>query len=147
MSTEVVIIDDLIEQRSLVEESWLEACKERWIRSQKAGCDQGEKAIREWVKEHWRGFLRARWIQHMQGDCFWLELKRDSFGLLKRREFVNAGKLLDEIIEQLRCGEENLDILRKARKTKTPAEQATILEILLLIDVNANRLRCSFCDD
>jgi hypothetical protein len=147
MPTEVVMMDDCVLQRSLFEESWIEACKERWIRSQKAGYDQGEKAIRDWVKNHWRGFLRARWIEHMQGECFWLELKRDSFGLLKRRDLVDAGQLLDEIIEQLRCGDENLDILRKARLTKTPAEQATILDILLLIDVNANRLRCSFCDD
>ena len=145
MSTEVVIIDDCIVQRSLCEESWIEACKERWYRSQKAGYDQGEQAIREWVKDHWRGLASP--VDRTHAGCrFWLELKRSEFGLLKRREFVNAGQLLDEIIEQLRCGDENLDILRKARKTKTPAEQATILEILLLIDVNANRLRCSFCD-
>jgi hypothetical protein len=55
--------------------------------------------------------------------------------------------LLDEIIEMVRCGAENLDILRWARKSKTPAEQKTVREILALININAHRLRCFFCDD
>jgi hypothetical protein len=146
MTTEA-LIDENIERRSLREESWGEACKERWYLSQKAGCDQGEHALRLWVRQHWQGFLRARWIEHMQGFRFWVELDRKEFGLLKRRELVDARVLLDEIIEMVRCGAENLDILRWARKTKTCAEQKTVREILALININAHRLKCFFCDD
>jgi hypothetical protein len=103
--------------------------------------------LRFWVRQHWQGFLRARWIEHMQGYRFWVELKRDEFGLLKRRELVDARGLLDEIIEMVRCGAENLDILQWSRKTKTPAEQRTVIEILALININAHRLKCFFCDD
>jgi hypothetical protein len=146
MSTEA-LIDENVERRSLREESWGEACKERWYLSQKAGCDQGEHALRLWVRQHWQGFLRARWIEHMQGYRFWVELDRTEFGLLKRRDLVDARVLLDEIIEMVRCGAENLDILRWARKTKTCAEQNTVREILALININAHRLKCFFCDD
>jgi hypothetical protein len=142
-----VLIDESIECRSLCEESWREACADRWYRSEEAGCDLGEHALRQWVRRHWRGFLRARWIEHMQGYRFWVELPRSEFGLLKRRDLVDARHLLDEIIELLRCGAENLDIIRWARRTKTPAEQATVQDLLVLINVNAHRLRCSFCDD
>ena len=147
MSTDVLIVDETVERHSLHEESWGEACRERWYRSQEAGCDQGEQAIRQWVQKHWRGFLRARWIEHMQGYRFWVELPREEFGLLKRRALVDARHLLDEIIEQVRCGAENLDIIRWARRTKSAAEQLTIFEILCLININAHRLRCSFGDD
>ena len=140
-------VDDTIERRSLKEESWREACAERWYRSQDAGFDLGEHAIRLWVRMHWRGFVRARWIEHMQGVRFWVELDRKEFGLLRRHDLVDVRELLDAIIDQLRCGAENLDIVRWARKEKSPAEQATVKQLLTLIDVNAHRLRCFFCED
>lgn len=146
MSTDL-LIDENVERRSLREESWGEACKERWYQSQKAGCDLGEHALRLWVRQHWQGFLRARWIEHMQGYRFWVELDRGEFGLLKRRELVDARGLLDEIIEMVRCGAENLDVVRWSLQTKTPAEQKTVHEILALININAHRLKCFFCDD
>jgi len=133
--TKEALIDENVEHRSLREESWGEACKERWYLSQKAGCDQGEHALRLWVRQHWQGFR------------FWVELDRKEFGLLKRRDLVDARGLLDEIIEMVRCGAENLDILRWSRRTKTPAEQKTVKEILALININAHRLKCFFCDD
>jgi hypothetical protein len=140
-------VDENVERRSLNEDSWREACAERWYRSQDAGFDMGEHALRQWVRLHWRGFLRARWIEHMQGVRFWIELDRCEFGLLRRDDLVDARGLLDDIINQLRCGAENLDIVRWACREKSPAEQQTIKELLVLININAHRLRCSFCDD
>jgi hypothetical protein len=146
MSTDV-LIDPNVEYCSLQDEARLEALRERWIRSQEAGCDMGEQVIRQWVKKHWAGFLRERWIEHMQGRRFWVELPREEFGLLKRRAVLDACHLLEEIIEQVRCGAENLDIIRWARQTKSTAEQLTIFEILCLININAHRLECSFGTD
>jgi hypothetical protein len=141
------LIHDKVERRSLRDESWSEACRERWIASEKAGCDQGEQVLRYWVRKHWQGFLRARWIEHMQGSRFWVELDRDEFGLLQRRELEHARALLDEIIEKIRCGAENLDILLWSLTTKPPVDHKTVKELLALININAHRLRCSFCDD
>ena len=31
----------------------------KWISSQKAGYDLGDTAVKQWVREHWRGYLRA----------------------------------------------------------------------------------------
>jgi hypothetical protein len=139
------LVDDNVERRSLKEESWREACDERWYRSQEAGRDMGESAIRQWVHLHWPGFLRARWIEHMLGVRFWVELDRDEFGVLKKMP-GDLRPILDDLIEQLRCGAENLNILCWSRR-RPPDQQKAIRELLQLINVNAHRLRCHFSDD
>jgi len=133
--------DRQVELRSLHEESWQEACRERWYRSEEAGTDVGEAAVRHWVRQHRPGFLRARWLEHLAGERFWVELDRADFGLL-RRVPADARPLLNEVLERLRRGEENLGIVVWARRTQTPEERRAIFELLRLINVNAHRLRC-----
>ena len=81
----------------------------KWIESEKAGRDLGETAVRRWVKEHWWGYLRARWLEHLHGKCFWVELDRGDFGLLQRT-FNENDVLLDRILDRIKAGQENLDI-------------------------------------
>jgi hypothetical protein len=52
--------------------------------------------------QHWNGFLRERWLEHLQGRTFWIELDHDDFGLLQRTFQDSA--LLDEILERLKDG-------------------------------------------
>jgi hypothetical protein len=123
-----------------------EACIEeenrhKWIESQKAGYDLGEGCIREWVKRHWTGYLRARWVEHLQGKHFWIELDRGDFGLLQR-EFVTSRELLDAILDQLKSGKENLHIIFWAVSCGIPT--GPVHEILEALDVNSRRLRHRF---
>src|SRR6516165_9211956 len=99
-----------MEKCSVYVDSEKEAQCYKWIESEEAGHDLGEAAIRRWVKEHWWGYLRARWLEHLQGKRFWLELDRGDFGLLLR-EFCDNTLLLDRIVDRLKDGAENLDIL------------------------------------
>src|SRR5688572_32284212 len=108
------LLEPVVERRSLHEEAWREACRERWYRSEEAGTDVGDGAVRQWVHQHWPGFLRARWIEHLLGERFWLELDREDFGL-SRRVSADLRPLLDEILTRLGHGDENLDILVWAR--------------------------------
>lgn len=123
--------------RSVYRDCVEEAARYKWIQSEKAGYDLGESAIRQWVKEHWTGFLRARWVEHLQGKCFWVELDRGDFGLLER-EFRDRGQLLDSILDRLKAGKENLDVICWARESYLPLE--TVIEILTALDVNSRRL-------
>jgi hypothetical protein len=117
-----------------------EALQFKWIESQKAGHDLGETAIRMWIGRHWRGFLRHRWLEHLQGKTFWIELDQSDFGLL--RTAFKSSPLIDPIIDRLKHGGENLDIILWAHRHQFPMPD--VLEILLALDVNSGRLECSF---
>ena len=118
-----------------------EAERYKWIESEKAGHDLGEAALRLWVKEHWWGYLRARWLEHLQGKRFWVELDRVDFGLLQRK-FQDDALLLDRILDRLKVGRENLDVILWAQEFSLPIEK--VLVILEALNINACRLAHRF---
>ncbi len=118
----------------------VEALQFKWIESEKAGRDLGEWAIRRWVREHWNGFLRDRWLEHLQGRTFWIELDHDDFGLLQR-EFQDSD-LIDEILWRLKARWENLDVLCWA--IDEDLEMDEVLRILEMLDINSRRIECQF---
>ncbi|MDB5312535.1 MAG: hypothetical protein JWO38_6737 [Gemmataceae bacterium] len=124
-------------KKSVYRECAQEMARHKWIESQKAGYDLGEAAIRQWVQEHWTGYLRARWVEHLQGRCFWIELDHGDFGILQH-EFQSQSQLLDTILNQLKAGKENLDVLDWAHCCDIPINP--VLEILEALDVNSSRL-------
>jgi hypothetical protein len=113
-----------------------EAQRFKWIESEKAGRDLGESAIRSWVQSHWNGFLRARWLEHLEGRAFWIELDHDDFGLLGRA--FQDSPLIGEITRRLKCGWENLDILIWAIEESLCMHE--VLEILESLDINSRRI-------
>jgi len=130
-----------MDKSSVYTESEQEALRYKWIESEKAGHDLGEDAIRLWVKRHWWGYLRARWLEHLQGKCFWVELDRGDFGLLQR-EFHDYTLLLDRILDRLKSGQENLDIILWAMNWGLPI--TPVLQILEALDINSRRLAHRF---
>lgn len=121
---------------SVREQGEEEAKAYKWILSEKAGHDLGEAAIRRWVREHWNGFLRARWLEHLEGRTFWIELDQDDFGLL-RTQFHDS-PLIEEILDRLIAGQENLNVLVWALDHKLPMEE--VREILEALDINSRRV-------
>jgi hypothetical protein len=113
----------------------------KWCQSRDAGYDMGEASIRDWVNRHWMGYLRARWVEHLQGKVFWVELKHDDFGLLQR-EFTEQRALLYKILDRLKSGEENLHVIIWAIDEGIPFEP--VHAILKALNVNGLRLRHRF---
>jgi len=109
-------------------------------REREGGPDLGEWAIRCWVREHWNGFLRERWLEHLQGRTFWIELDHNDFGLLQR-EFQNA-VLIEVILDMLKSGQENLNVLNWALDNHLVMDE--VLEILEMLDINSRRIECQF---
>src|SRR5689334_566503 len=130
-----------MEKCSVYQDCEQEALRFKWIESEKAGCDLGEAAIRRWVRDHWWGYLRARWLEHLHGKRFWVELDRGDFGLLQRR-FDDKTLLLDRILDRLKAGQENLDILLWAQDWAIP--MGAVFEILEALDINSRRLAHRF---
>jgi hypothetical protein len=120
----------------------VEAQRYKWIESEKAGRDLGEWAIRSWVREHWNGYLRARWLEHLEGRTFWIELDHDDFGLLKR-EFQDS-PLIGPIVDRLKSGGENLGILCWAHDQSVGILE--VLRILEVLDINSRRIECQLED-
>ena len=115
--------------------------KYKWIESEKAGMDLGEAAIRRWVQCHWWGYLRARWLEHLQGKRFWFELDRGDFGILDQK-FEENQLLLDRILDRLMAGQENLDIICWAHSWGIPSD--AVVRILEALDINSRRLAHRF---
>ncbi|QDV36016.1 hypothetical protein ElP_39260 [Tautonia plasticadhaerens] len=126
---------------SLLAEGEEEARRYKWIMSEKAGRDLGDWAIRCWVREHWNGFLRERWLEHLQGRAFWIELDREDYGLL-HRAFRNSSPLFDEIFRRIKRGDENLEILNWAIEGEISTD--AVIDILEAIDINSRRIECQF---
>ena len=116
----------------------VEAQRQKWIESEKAGRDLGEWAIRCWVRQHWNGFLREKWLEHLEGRTFWIELDHDDFGLLQRA--FRHSTLIGEILRRLKGGQENLDVLNWA--IDHAVEMREVFEILETLDINSRRIEC-----
>lgn len=137
----ICILPNNMEKASVYTEGEKEALKFKWIESEKAGRDLGSAAIRRWVKEHWWGYLRARWIEHLQGRRFWVELDRNDFGLLER-ESLGHELLLDRILDRIKTGQENLHIILWAQDWNLSKED--VFHVLERLDINSRRLACQF---
>jgi hypothetical protein len=118
-----------------------EVARFKWIESEKAGRDLGESAVRRWVQQHWCGYLRARWVEHLQGKRFWVELDHDDFGLLQH-EFCDDALLLDRILDRLKAGQENLQVILWAHDWGLDMKR--VLRILEALDINSRRLAHRF---
>jgi hypothetical protein len=133
--------DPSVERLSVYADCEREAAQFKWIESEKAGCDLGDEAIKRWVREHWTGYLRSRWLEHLQGRKFWVELDRGDYGLLLR-EFHDNAILLDRILDRLKSGQENLNVILWALEWHIPIDP--VLQILRALDINSRRLAHRF---
>src|SRR5262245_9223014 len=130
-----------MEKCSVYEDCEQEALRYKWIESERAGHDLGEEALRQWVRQHWWGYLRARWLEHLQGTRFWVELDRGDFGLLLRT-FDEDELLLDRILDRIKIGWENLDVILWAQDWGVPIER--VIMVLEALDINSRRLHHRF---
>ena len=141
MQPEVNQSSPVVKKASVYVDCEREAARFKWIESEKAGCDQGEEAIRRWVRHHWNGYLRARWLEHLQARRYWMEMDRGDFGLLERK-FEDDSLLLDRIVDRLKAGQENLDIILWS--LDWGISMAAVRHILEVLDINSRRLAHRF---
>lgn len=128
---------DGTKQYSLFEVSACEAHGHKWIESEKAGRDLGDQAITDWYSSYWRLFCRECYIEHLQGERFWIELDAGDFGLL-RGKFHDNMELVNSIVEIFKRGGENLDVVNFAIASKIDVDE--VLNLLQVLDINARRI-------
>lgn len=124
-------------QKSVHVEFTEDTSRYKWIDGDPAPFDLSEEAVRHWVKQHWHGFLRHKWIEHLEGKAFWIELDRNDFALLQR-EFQDQRPLLDQILNLLKAGHDNLGVLTWALANDIAVDP--VRKILEALDINSRRL-------
>lgn len=124
--------------RNLADAFFKEVAECRWYSSENVGYDVGqERAIDEYKKRYWNGSVRAKWLEHLQGKTFWTELDQNDFGLLKHR-FLDQQLLLDRILDRLKTGKENLDVIQWA--LDFGLNSAKVRDILIELNINSRRI-------
>jgi hypothetical protein len=98
-------------------------------RRARADLPHSARAFERWV--------RARLVEHWYGQCFWRELDRSDFGMLRGSIHANHA-LVSDVVALILTGSENLTIITWALETGQPLED--VVAILTLLDVNARRL-------
>lgn len=125
-----------ITRLSVYHESVKEAARHKWIESQKRGRDVGDSAIREWYQFYWLEYCRQKNLEHVQGQQLWIEFAEEDFGcvftLLEQNDL-----LLDMILDRVRCGWENLDVIVWAQDWGLDLDQV----LCILEQLNINRAR------
>jgi hypothetical protein len=135
--SETGIVDRVTDGRSVYEQADQEVQVHKWIESEKAGRDLGQEAVKNWSRSHWLRFYRWRLVQHLRGEVYFREFHPRTFAVLCHQPKVPT-QLLEEILNQVRDGGENLDIICWIHNRHLPA--APIMEVLEAIDINRQRL-------
>lgn len=123
---------------SVYEEAERAALEYKWLESEKAGRDLGPDAVRHWSRAYWRRFYRYRFVQHLRGEAYFREFHPRTFAIVNCH-VQGPSELLEAILNQVRDGAENLDIICWAHHRTVPTEP--VLTILEAIDINRQRLR------
>ena len=123
---------------SVYEEAERAAREHKWLESEKAGRDLGDAAVHQWTRSFWLRFYRWRFVQHLRGESSFREFHPSTFGIVNRH-LAAPRELLDRILDMVRDGGENLDIICWAHHYGMPTDQ--VIEILEALDINRQRLR------
>lgn len=128
-------------KQSIKTHRWKEIEDHKWIESEKAGRDLGEDAIYSWIRNHWQGYFRARWLEHLQGKTYWIELDSASFGSLSNR-FQDKLPLFNFIVDRFKAGAENVHIIWWAVDSAYSMDD--VHSILEAININSTRIGYRF---
>ena len=124
-------------KKSIYKHAREEIARHKWIESEKAGRDLGDKAVEDWSKNHWHTYLRERILEHFQGRTFWEEIEKNRFGVLNHLR-ISDPLLLDRVLDRVKQGYENLDIILWAHKWGLNVSE--VIDILEFLDINSCRL-------
>ena len=101
----------------------------------RAGCSLGEAY--ECCEPCWHGWVCARVMEHLRGECYWWELDLGDFGLLKKRWHANL-ELVENVVARVATGADTLHMLMWAVDTQQPFDE--VVAILRTLDMNTRQL-------
>ncbi len=123
-------------EKTVVRRSLYRAASAEVKRFDKRNPGKYENPHEEWNRRHWWNWARRRWLEHLRGKIYWIELGGSDFNIVGRGLLPN-GNLLEEILRKMYHGDENLDIINWA--VGADDDMCDVLEILGKLDLNKHR--------
>ena len=120
---------------SVYDQAWREACRHKWIESQKRGIDLGRAAIKDWDERHFKKFYRWCHWRHLTGRQFFEEFPDEHFN----RVMDPRDELEWQVVIRFWDGLENLEIFNCAHGCGWPTARVRV--VLSDLRINEARLR------
>jgi len=125
-----------VEHHSVVYHAAADYAAQKHLDWERLRYDVHETASEHWRKRYWRLWFRARWVEHLLGQKYWVEMGEDNFALLTRSGGHHP-VLLDRIADRLIIGGENLNVIPWAHVWGLDVAEV----ILVLTAININHVR------
>ena len=93
----------------------------------KQGLTWGARQMSFGPSQTWVAFFRHRFVRRLKGDDFYEQLGDDCFGALRWGPGVEQG-LVEQVVERIREGAENLDVFWWAIRERLPAPLAPAMQ-------------------
>jgi hypothetical protein len=115
--------------------------RHKWIESEKYSRDMGKSAVNDWIDRCYKGWARARLLEHLYGWRCWGAFGMSEFGVLSREtvDYHVPRAILENVAEILGAGGENLDVIQWAIQSEQNMD--AIIWLMDHIDINAKRER------
>lgn len=96
-----------------------------------------ETASEHWRRRYWRLWFRGRWVEHILGEKYWVEMGDENFGVMKKGRAHNP-LLVRRVADRLIVGWENLGIILWAADWGLDLDE--VIEILKKLNINHVRV-------
>ena len=95
--------------------------------------DVEQTASEHWRRRFWRLWFRVRWVEHVLGQNFWIEMGPENFGILRHGR-PHDPVLVSRVADRLIAGWENLGLILWASDWGIDLDE--VIEILKKININ-----------
>lgn len=121
------------EKHSVLHHAAVDYAAQKYLDWERLSYDIEPTASEHWRRRYWRLWFRGHWVEHVLGQCYWLEMGDENFGIFERGERHNP-LLVERVADRLIVGWENLGIILWASDWALDLRE--VIEILKKLNIN-----------
>jgi hypothetical protein len=127
------VSDRGVEAHSIMYHAAADHAAEKHLDWERLSYDVEETYSEHWRRRFWRLWFRCRWVEHIRGDKYWIEMGEENFAALRKGRTINP-LLVERVADRLIVGWENLGIILWA--TDWGLDIDDVIDVLKKINVN-----------
>ena len=133
-----------VEKHSILHHAAADYAAQKYLDWERLSYDVEQTASEHWRRRFWRLWFRVRWVEHVLGQSYWIEMGDDKFGMFKRGPAHNP-LLVQRVADRLVVGWENLGIILWA--SDWGLDLAQVIQILKKLNINHVRVNGRSIED